>query len=164
MKTLYLPRDVYFALENQPNLSTTEIAKISGKADSTAARYKRTYRILKTNPDINEVRHLVNEVNIGEWRKNNHQPQQMIELLSELLNSNGFESTAHLREIYYKRYFKIKSGEPQSRRNFNRYFKMARDKLELDLKLNKYKLKICINPISRLGFYTIENLEALKDY
>lgn len=77
----------------------------------------------------------------------------MSDLLIELLNSSGFQSTSHLEAIYYDKYYSVNNGEPQSRRNFNRYFKTARENLEQ----SKFKLLICRSPVNRIGFHTVIN-------
>jgi hypothetical protein len=82
------------------------------------------------------------------------QRQQMDELLKDLLNQNGFASTAHLRELYYSRYSTSNSVcETQSRRNFNRYFKAARESLEVE----QYKLEIYRSSNNKTGFCTRQN-------
>ena len=68
-------------------------------------------------------------------------------------DTKGIESTANLRDMYYSRYYTIKSGEPQSRRNFNRYFKKTRENLEK----SNFRLLICRSSTNRIGFYTVEN-------
>ncbi|ENV34294.1 hypothetical protein [Acinetobacter gerneri] len=152
--SIYIPKLVYKALMANPNLTIKEIMAIQNSPYSTAARYRQNFQGLKKECDYSEqVHHKINKTKIESWRRINHQAQQMMDLLSELLNSMGFESTANLRDIYYSRYYATKSGEPQSRRNFNRYFKNARENLEK----SDFRLLICRSSINRIGFYTVEN-------
>ncbi len=152
--SIYLPKLVYEALIANPNLTINEIMDVQGTPYSTAARYRQRFESLKKECDYAEqVHHKINKTKIETWRKINHQSQYMSDLLIELLNSSGFQSTSHLRAIYYDKYYSVNNGEPQSRRNFNRYFKTARENLEQ----SKFKLLICRSPVNRIGFHTVIN-------
>ncbi|HCJ6425086.1 hypothetical protein QDR94_06050 [Acinetobacter baumannii] len=150
---IYLPKQVYEALKAKPDLTIEEVMKIQNSPYSTAARYRQKFKSLKEGAFSGQVHHQINKTKIERWRMINHQFQQMTDLLTELLSTTGFESTGHLREIYYGRFFK--GIETQSRRNFNRYFKRAREEMDL----GKFKLKIYKSSTIRVGFYTTENPE-----
>ena len=143
----YLPEQIYQALLKDPELTIKEIMAIQNTPYSTAARYRQKFKSLKHG---DQVHHKINKTKIENWRQANNQPQQMKDLLKELLNSTGFESTLCLRKIYYERYSKVKNGEMQSRRNFNRYFKKAREESDF----NTCILEIYRSEITKLGFAT----------
>ena len=154
MQSLYIPKKAYEALEQCPELSIEKIMEIENKSYPTAARHRKNFKLIKDKPESYLVRHTKNKVDIGGYRKINMQRQQMDELLKDLLNQNGFASTAHLRELYYSRYSTSNSVcETQSRRNFNRYFKAARESLEVE----QYKLEIYRSPNHKIGFCTRQN-------
>lgn len=154
MKSLYIPKDIYDALEQDVGLSIKQVMAIQGTPYSTAARHRKNFKLIKDKPKSYSVRHTKNKVDIGGYRKINMQRQQMDELLKDLLNQNGFASTAHLRELYYSRYSTSNSVcETQSRRNFNRYFKAARESLEVE----QYKLEIYRSSNNKTGFCTRQN-------
>ncbi|ATY42704.1 MULTISPECIES: hypothetical protein [Acinetobacter calcoaceticus/baumannii complex] len=153
--SVYLPKKVYDALKAKPDLTIEEVMKIQNSPYSTAARYRQKFKELHDGGYLRQVHHQINKTKIERWRRINHQFQQMTDLLTELLNTSGFESTGHLREIYYGRFSRVKGIETQSRRNFNRYFKRAREEIDF----SKFKLKIYKSSITRVGFYTAENPE-----
>lgn len=154
MKSLYIPKDIYDALEQDVGLSIKQVMAIQGTPYSTAARYRTNFKLIKDKPKSYSVRHTKHKVDIGGYRKINMQRQQMDELLKDLLNQDGFASTAHLRELYYSRYSTSSSVcETQSRRNFNRYFKAARESLEVE----QYKLEIYRSSNNKTGFCTRQN-------
>ena len=154
MKSLYIPKDIYDALEQDVGLSIKQVMAIQGTPYSTAARHRKNFKLIKDKPESYLVRHTKNKVDIGGYRKINIQRQQMEALLKDLLNQDGFSSTAHLRELYYSRYSTSSSAcETQSRRNFNRYFKAARESLEVE----QYKLEIYRSSNNKTGFCTRQN-------
>lgn len=149
---VYLPEQIYLALLKNPDLTIKQIATIENRPYSSAARYRKKFKSLTCN---DQVHHKINKTKIENWNKINHQLAQVTKVLTELLNSTGFESTDHLRKIYYEKFSKNNGSEFQSRRNFNRYFKTARENLNPSL----FKLVISRSPINRIGFYTQTNLE-----
>jgi hypothetical protein len=150
--SIYLPKQVYDALKAKPDLTIEEVMEIQNSPYSTAARYRRDFKSL-SEVGAAQVHHQINKTKIENWRVINQQFQQMSGLLVELLNSTGFESTEHLRKIYYARFSNSKGVETQTRRNFNRYFKRVREEVDL----SKFKLIIYRSPVTRVGFYTVEN-------
>lgn len=151
--SIYLPKKVYEALKAKPDLTIEEVMKIQNSPYSTAARYRQKFKELDEGDYSGEVHHQINKTKIENWRVVNQQFQQMSGLLVELLNSTGFQSTGHLRKIYYARFSNSKGVETQTRRNFNRYFKRVREEVDL----SKFKLIIYRSPVTRVGFYTAEN-------
>lgn len=161
MKLLYIPKDIFKALEQDSGLSVKQVMEIQGAPYSTAARYRQNFNLIKNEPESYSVQHTKNQ--IENYRKISVQQRQKLnELLSDLLNKNGFTSTAHLRELYYSRYSTLSSkGETQSRRNFNRYFKAVRESLNVE----QYELEIYRSSNHKMGFCTRQNAAFKpKDY
>ena len=162
MESLYIPKKAYEALQQCPELSIEKIMEIENKSYPAAARYRQNFNLIKNEPESHSVRHTKNKVDIGRYKLLNMKRQQMDELLNDLLNQDGFTSTAHLRELYYSRYSTLSSkGETQSRRNFNRYFKAVRESLNVE----QYKLEIYRSSNHKIGFCTRQNAAFKpKDY
>ncbi|WP_336965313.1 hypothetical protein [Acinetobacter pittii] len=152
MQFIYLPENIYFALEDNPNLSIKDIMEISKRGRATAYRYKVAYKKLKGNPNNFQLIHKYEKINISGFRKNNNQKKDLSCFIESLLQDNGFISTADLINKFYKKY-PIYRG--QTKNNFNKYFKMVRDDLERQ-KIS-YKLFIKKSHMVKIGFHTIEN-------
>lgn len=153
MQFIYLPENIYLALEDNPNLSIKEIMEISKRGRATAFRYRSSYRRLKNNPDSYQVVHIYEKVDISGFRKNNNQKKDLYCFIEVLLQGDGFVSTADLISKFYRRY-PIYRG--QTKNNFNKYFKMVRD--DLGKQKISYKLLIEKSHIVKIGFHTVENL------
>ncbi|MDC4917140.1 hypothetical protein OHV93_04670 [Acinetobacter baumannii] len=152
MQFIYLPENIYFALESNPNLPIKVIMEISKRGRATAYRYRTGYRKLKNEPNSYQVIHVYEKVDISGFRKNNNQKKDLYYFIVELLQGEGFVSTKDLITKFYVNY-PIYRG--QTKNNFNKYFKMVRDDLERQ-KIS-YKLFIRKSPIVKIGFHTIEN-------
>ena len=158
MKSLYIPKKIYEALQQCPELSIEKIMEIENKSYPMAARYRQNFNLIKNEPESHSVRHTKNKMDIGRYKLLNMKRQQMDELLNELLNQDGFASTAHLRGLYYSRYSTLNSEcETQSRRNF----KAVRESLNVE----QYKLEIYRSSNHKIGFCTRQNAAFKpKDY
>lgn len=153
MQLIYLPKNIYFALEDNPNLSIKNIMEISKRGRATAYRYKVDYKKLKGNPNNFQVIHKYEKINISGFRKNNNQKKDLSCFVESLLQEDGFVSTADLISKFYRRY-PIYRG--QTKNNFNKYFKMVRD--DLGKQKISYKLLIEKSHIVKIGFHTVVNL------
>ncbi|MDM1248892.1 hypothetical protein HX005_16005 [Acinetobacter sp. R933-2] len=148
---VFLPEFIFKILEDNPNLSISEIMKIANVAYSTAARYKKKYDWYKSNTEGCEIHHNVYLPAVENYRLYNKQQEYLNMIVFDLLNNGGFDSTQTLMRLFYKKYPKYKY---QSKRNFNRYFKNTREFL---IRENiQYPLRIQ-KSIQRIGFCTEEN-------
>jgi hypothetical protein len=154
MQFIYLPENIYLALEDNPNLSIKEIIEISKRGRATAFRYRSSYRRLKNNPDSYQVVHIYEKVDISGFRKNNNQKKDLYCFIEVLLQGDGFVSTADLINKFYKKYPMYRG---QTKNNFNKYFKKVRE--DIEEKRMSYKLFIKKSHIVSTGFYTIFNPE-----
>ena len=151
MKSTYIPKELYEILENNPDFSVLEIRETMKCSRATAYRYKKGFKLFNKYRNKYLIHHKINKVKIEKWKLINNQENDLEKIIISILNNTGFKSTKELREIFYKQHPKYKH---QSDRNFNRYFKKVRDKLNKD----KYKLEILKSDIKIVGFFTQVNL------
>ena len=152
MKKIYFPKNVYDALQENPNISIAEIQQLNECHRSTAYRYKSNFYFAIKNKDKVLISHKMNQVKIENWKLLNYQQKDLNLFLSLNLNSEGFKTTSELRNKFYEKYSTYRF---QSDRNFNRYFKRFRD----EVNISQCKLKIVKSLIRLQGFYTEENSE-----
>jgi len=149
MNSIFIPSEVFIALENNPKLSIKELKELANVAYSTAARYKNNYN--KYCIKLINVHHIKNKVNIGDYSNVNKQYAKLKIFLDYLLNNEGFDSSGNLRDSFYKEHPEF---EKQKNRNFNRYFSKYRDSIDPA----NYKLEIYKSSEKLIGFCTRPNL------